>query len=128
MKLSFTTLACPSWDLDTIVRQAVHCGYDGVDFRGLQGTMNVFELPAFTSEWNKTARLLLTAQLQISCFSSSVQLISREKLEQHLEEVRAYAALCERFQTKKWHPEIQEPEVALPQYVSYMNKLKTQIS
>jgi hypothetical protein len=33
MKLSFTTLGCPSWDLDTLCDRGSAFGYDGVDFR-----------------------------------------------------------------------------------------------
>ena len=36
MKISFTTLGCPDWDLDTICRRGREYGYEGVDFRGLQ--------------------------------------------------------------------------------------------
>ncbi len=100
MKLSFTTLACPSWDLDTIVKQAVIAGFDGVDFRGLQQQMHVYELPAFTSSLERTIRTFQEAQLELSCFSSSVHLFPHEKQEQNVREIQAYAELCQRFQTK----------------------------
>ena len=34
MKLAFTTLGCPNWDLDTICTRGKEYGYDGVDLRG----------------------------------------------------------------------------------------------
>ena len=39
MKLAFTTLGCPDWDLDTIISKAAEFGFDGVDFRGCRGEM-----------------------------------------------------------------------------------------
>ena len=34
MKISFMTLGCPGWDLDTICARGREYGFDGVDFRG----------------------------------------------------------------------------------------------
>ena len=34
MKLSYSTLACPGWDLARIVEAAVASRYDAIDFRG----------------------------------------------------------------------------------------------
>ncbi len=54
MKISFTTLGCPDWDLDDI---CVRVGdYDGVDFRGLKETMDITQLLAFTSGVAETRR------------------------------------------------------------------------
>jgi len=39
VKLAFTTLGCPDWDLDTIISKAAEFGFDGVDFRGCRGEM-----------------------------------------------------------------------------------------
>ena len=61
MKISFTTLGCPDWDLDTICRRGSEYGYDGVDFRGLQETMDITQLPAFTSGVAQTRRQLADA-------------------------------------------------------------------
>jgi len=37
MKLSFCTLGCPDWDLDTIAKQGRELGFDGVELRGIAG-------------------------------------------------------------------------------------------
>ena len=34
MKTCFTTLGCPDWDLDTVIRNGAAFGYAAVDFRG----------------------------------------------------------------------------------------------
>ncbi|MDF2721857.1 MAG: sugar phosphate isomerase/epimerase [Paenibacillus sp.] len=100
MKLSFTTLGCPEWDLDTIITRAVEYGYDGIDFRGLQGNMNVYELSPFATDYADTRSKIEQAGLQVSCFSSSITLVSAAREEQNLEELKQYVKLCERFGAK----------------------------
>lgn len=100
MKLAFTTLGCPQWDMDTIVSRAVEYGFDGVDFRGYLGELDIWQLPEFTTGIEDTARRFRAAGLEIPCFSSSVRLMPRkgEDLQQGLLEVKAYAMLCRHFQ------------------------------
>jgi sugar phosphate isomerase/epimerase len=100
MKLAFTTLGCPDWDLPTIIARAKEYGYDGIDFRGLQGVMNIYELPEFSTELERTKRMIRESGLEVSCFSSSVQLFSREKLEQNLREIEQFSRLCREFETR----------------------------
>lgn len=99
MKLAFTTLGCPNWDMDKIILKAVEFGYDGVDFRGYLGEMDIFNVPEFSSDIEETKRKFKEASLEIPCFSSSVHLVttSEEQLEKHLEELRQYARLCKAF-------------------------------
>jgi len=35
MRLAFSTLSCPAWTLEQIVRAAVDYGYTGVELRGI---------------------------------------------------------------------------------------------
>lgn len=100
MKLSFTTLGCPQWDLETIVSRAAEYGYDGVDFRGLQGQMNVYELRPFAADAEHTRRRFEDAGLAVTCFSSSITLVSKEREAQNIEELERYAELCSRFGTR----------------------------
>ena len=37
MKIGFSSLVCPDWDLDTIIAKASEMGFDGVEIRGLRG-------------------------------------------------------------------------------------------
>lgn len=99
MKLAFTTLGCPNWDMEKIISKAVEFGYDGVDFRGYLGEMDIFNLPEFSTDIEETKRKFIEASLEIPCFSSSVLLVttSEEQLEQYLEELRQYARLCNEF-------------------------------
>lgn len=100
MKLSFTTLGCPDWDLETIVKNAKAYGYDGIDFRGLQGEMEIYNLPEFSTRLEETKQLLQDAGLEITCFSSSVKLFNPEGQAANMEEIAQYAKLCEQFGTR----------------------------
>jgi len=102
MKLAFTTLGCPDWDLEKIIAVAKEAGFDGVDFRGYQGEMAVFKLPQFSARASETAQRFADAGLEVPCFSSSARLMPKEQgsVEAMVEEVRAYAALCAVFRAK----------------------------
>ncbi|TVY08160.1 sugar phosphate isomerase/epimerase [Paenibacillus cremeus] len=99
MKLSFTTLGCPEWELGLIIRRAAEYGFDAIDFRGISGEMNIYKLPAFAEQARTTKDEIRDAGLRVSCFSSSVHAFSSEKLEQNKAEIEAYAKLCTLFDT-----------------------------
>jgi sugar phosphate isomerase/epimerase len=88
MKVSFTTLGCPAWDLDTICAKARAYGYDGVDFRGLQGDLDVTRLPAFTTGAAATKRTLTDAGLACSGIGSSITVCVPEKRQDALDEAK----------------------------------------
>lgn len=50
MKLSFSTLGCPSWNFKEIFTTAKDLGYDGVELRGISDKIYVPDLDAFDSE------------------------------------------------------------------------------
>ena len=102
MKLAFTTLACPDWDLDTIIQAATDAGYDGIDFRGYLGEMQIFVLPEFREKAAETARRISQAGLEVPCLSTGALLVSatEEAARKHLAEVKAYVRLCETFGTR----------------------------
>lgn len=101
MKLSFTTLGCPNWDMDTIISRAVEYGYDGVDFRGYMDEMDIYLLPEFSTDIERTKQKFKDASLEVTCFSSSIKLFtSSERESKHnLEELTQYAHLCQKFKT-----------------------------
>jgi sugar phosphate isomerase/epimerase len=102
MNLSFTTLACPEWNLKTILARAVEYGYDGVDFRGLGPEMELWKTPEFSSGILTTAALVLDAGLVVSGFSSSARLntATPEETAAQLAEVEEYARICRAFGTE----------------------------
>ncbi|MFW5856153.1 MAG: sugar phosphate isomerase/epimerase family protein [Bacillota bacterium] len=99
MKLAFTTLGCPDWDLETIINNAAKYGYDGVDFRGYQGEMDIYRLSEFSSNSQDTYARFKDAGLEVPCFSSSVRFYSEDKkqVNNFCEEIKHYTELCHIF-------------------------------
>ena len=95
MKLSFTTLGCPQWDLDTIIHRAAEYGYDAVDFRGVAETLDVTTLAAFTTGVAATKRKLADAGLAVSAISSSIQVCQSAKHAVNLDEARRTIAVAQ---------------------------------
>jgi sugar phosphate isomerase/epimerase len=88
VKLSFSTLGCPNWDLETICRRGQEYGFAGVDFRGYLGELDVTRLPAFTTQAAETRRRLANAGLDTSGVSTSIHVCDSTQLAQNLEEAR----------------------------------------
>ena len=95
MKISFTTLGCPTWDLDTICAKGRQYGYDGLDFRGLQGELDITRLAAFTSGVAETRRKLDNAGLQVSGISSSIRVCEPDKRQANIEEAKRTIAVAQ---------------------------------
>ena len=49
MKLAFSTLGCPDWDLDTIIRAARKFGYEGIELRALAGSLDLLNRAEFAA-------------------------------------------------------------------------------
>ena len=75
MRLAFTTLGCPDWTLDQVIAGANEYGFDGVDFRGCAGEMDIWKLPEFSTGLEATARRISDAGLEVPCMSSSGRLL-----------------------------------------------------
>jgi sugar phosphate isomerase/epimerase len=88
MKLAFTTLACPKWDLKTVCAKAREYGYDGIDFRGLQETLDITTLPAFTSQIAETRKIIADAGIETCGVSTSINVCDAKKLEANLAEAK----------------------------------------
>jgi sugar phosphate isomerase/epimerase len=99
MKIGFTTLACPGWDLGQIIRCALDNGYDGVDFRGYRGQLVLYELPEFTTGLDRTIAAFRQAKIEVPCLSTSARMFCRTEAQAQasLKEVSAYAELARRM-------------------------------
>lgn len=96
MKLAFSTLGCPKWSLDEIIRNAVTWGYQGVELRGLQDEMFLPKHPALTPENRETTRRRFhDAGLQIASLGSSARLgVPESEWQKQFDEAKAYAELA----------------------------------
>lgn len=70
--IAFSTLGCPAWNLDQILRAATDCGYDAVELRGYLDQMDLPRAQPFTPE-NRVAtrRRFEDAGVAVCCVSSS---------------------------------------------------------
>jgi sugar phosphate isomerase/epimerase len=72
MKLAFSTLGCPEWSLEEIIRKAVEYGYEGVELRGLQGELSLPLCPEFSKEKRmESKKTFQKNRLEIACVSTS---------------------------------------------------------
>lgn len=79
MKLAFSTLGCPKWDLATIITKAREYDYDGVDFRCCADVMDLWTLPEFSTHLDDTAKRIRDAGLEVPCLSTSAHLLSADE-------------------------------------------------
>jgi len=88
MKLGFTTLGCPAWDLDTICARGREYGFDGVDFRGYRESLDITMLPLFTTQAGTTRRRINDAGLTVCGVSSSIRVCDAAARRGNIEEAR----------------------------------------
>lgn len=70
MKLGFSSLGCPEWDLDTIIKQAASLGYQGIELRGLQGEMHLPGSPALRKDPQAVINQLGDAKVELVCLAT----------------------------------------------------------
>jgi sugar phosphate isomerase/epimerase len=97
MKISFMTLGCPTWDLDTICARGRKFGFDGVDFRGYLGDLDITVLPEFTTKATETHHKLDDAGLSVSGISTSIRVCVPKDLERNLNEARRTISVAKAF-------------------------------
>lgn len=95
MKLSFTTLGCPDWSFEKILREAVAMGYQGIEVRGLDGEMLAEKIPQFQPGVQRdTLRALEKAGLKMCGFGTSVNFHDAGKREEMLAQGKAAIDVC----------------------------------
>jgi sugar phosphate isomerase/epimerase len=92
--ITFSTLACPSWSIDTIIAKAAEFGYEGIEWRGgpqghVQPTMPAQEK---TTLRKMSADAGLTA-LAVTAYTSFVSPLAEER-QSNVDELRRYAELA----------------------------------
>lgn len=96
-RTAFSTLSCPDWSFQDLIRNGSAFGFDGVEIRLLQRETDLLSLPDFQpSQLAARRRELTDAGFQICGLPSSVQLQSPEKLarERQIETGRRYIELA----------------------------------
>lgn len=72
MRLAFSTLCAPQWDLETIVEKAKVFGYDGVEIRGFLNESILTATNVFLTDPAKIRRAFSDSGIAIAALSSSV--------------------------------------------------------
>jgi sugar phosphate isomerase/epimerase len=73
-RLSFSTLGCPKWTLQEIIKTAAGNGYEGVEFRGLQGELFLPKRPEFSTTISDTVAQFADRKIKICGLGSSAAL------------------------------------------------------
>ena len=82
MKLAFSTLGCPNWQLDQIVETATRLGYDGVELRALGGSLDLLGRPEFTADNLPSSRDQFEERgLEVCCVDTSCTFHSPNAIE-----------------------------------------------
>ncbi len=99
MKIGFSTLACPGWDLKTIIAKAAEYGYSGVEIRGLGGKLDLSGLPELAANPESTRHMFAAAEVDLVCLSTSLTFDSKDKktVARNREELCAYIDLASRL-------------------------------
>jgi len=72
LKLAFSTLGCPEWNLQQIAEAARNLGYQGIELRALGGSINLLERPELQAGAIEQTRAFLQDQsLSICCVDTS---------------------------------------------------------
>ena len=79
MKLAFSTLGCPDWELERIAQAARAYGYAAIELRAIGGDLDLLKRPEFQPGTVETTRCRLADQtLSICCVDTSCTFDSRD--------------------------------------------------
>ena len=94
-KLAFSTLGCPDWDFETIVKQAKTLGYSAIELRGIKDELRIDALPIFINgKYKETNKLLADNDLCICNVGTSVFFHNPEGYETALTEGKTAIDMC----------------------------------
>src|SRR5262245_20113235 len=86
IKLAFSTLGCPNWQLSQIVETAGRLGYDGVELRALGGTLDLLDRFEFMSRNIITTRKQFADRnLEVCCVDTSCNFHTTDRTERSVQ-------------------------------------------
>jgi len=95
MKLAFSTLGCPDWELQRIAQAALDLGYEGIELRAIGGELDLLKRPELQPQRVDATRRSLVAQgLSVCCVDSSCTFDSTDPNERH-QQVEVAVKHCE---------------------------------
>ncbi len=98
MRLSMTTLGCSEWNFNKIVGFYKDLGVNGIEIRGVGGTMDLAEMDFFSPEnENDTKKYLRANHMTLTCLDTSCFFNTDENTEKALAEGKKTLDVCARF-------------------------------
>jgi sugar phosphate isomerase/epimerase len=100
LPICFSTLGCPKWDWETILRRAGEWGYAAIELRGIQGEMDLTKRAEFgPTRLSATLGGLRALGIEVAKLGSSVRLHEAEASARakQLEEGRRFIDLAQRL-------------------------------
>jgi len=99
MKIGFSSLVCPDWDLNTIVTQASAFGFDGVELHGLRREFNLPLVSELAAGPDKVRSLFAEHNVDLVCLSAPASLDSwsRTTRDSHEAMIRDFIELAGRL-------------------------------
>src|SRR4051812_49385501 len=97
LPIAVSTLGCPKWDWNTIVKNTSSWGFGALELRGIQDQMDLSKCPEFTGTRLKgTLQDLSAARLEISDLGASAQMHEPDpaKRAKHMDEARRFITLA----------------------------------
>lgn len=96
MKIGFSSLGCPDWDLATILEKASGFGYEAVELRGLQGEMHLPATPALAQNPERVAARFREANVDLACLATGncFHWKDAKKVADHKGQVREFIELA----------------------------------
>lgn len=103
MKFGFSTLGCPNYTADQVIALAKDNGFDGVELRFLEGTVDLPSLSTFSADGLIDLRKRFEdAGVAVACIDTSVRMTSLDPdaRAQQFEDARAHAKIGEALGAK----------------------------
>jgi sugar phosphate isomerase/epimerase len=98
MKLAFSTLGCPHWELSDIARAARDYGYEGVELRALGGSLDLLNRPELSdSNIGNTRAWLAEHGISICCVDTSCVFHERNERREQVEVALRHCELAARL-------------------------------
>jgi sugar phosphate isomerase/epimerase len=84
MKFAFSTIACPTWDFETIAARAKEYGYDGVEVRGFLNESILTAANVFLTGAGKVRGIFESQGIAIACLGSSIAMTGHKRRDAQL--------------------------------------------
>ncbi len=81
MKIGFSSLVCPDWDLETVIAQAASLGFDGVELRGLRGRLDLPMLPDLARHPDRVRAMFTEQKVELISLGCSATLTAKKSRE-----------------------------------------------